>query len=270
MKKISPSTLKYRNPTTGKFQDFPYVVGADVGQLEQEVEQLKESIVDQKTDLDALESDVAKYETLTLGVHSDGKIYLFKNGSPVGTGVEAGTTSDIVGYIDSSNNIVLSGTLAEEIYTVKYEMADGSYIDIGELSLVPTYTNFADPTSSDWKTGVRLTSNINQTTALSGGVATNYIPIQLGDTLLVTGINFSDGNDRTAIDGDYASIAKASAIASTWVSSGIAENVTYDGNSLTLTITSKCKNTKNIRFSGVATGTSADVIVNIKRNGEWL
>ena len=181
MKKISPSTLKYRNPTTGKFQDFPYVVGANVEQLEQEVEQLKESKADQsnvysKTESDGkyqvkgsyltsftetdptvpawakkstkpsytasevgadasgtaeskvsqhnasttshadIRSELSEYQSLTLGVHSDGKIYLFKNGSPVGSGVEAGSDGDVIGYIDSNKNIVLKGTLNEDVY----------------------------------------------------------------------------------------------------------------------------------------------------------
>ena len=87
------------------------------------------------TDVGNLSEEIDDYKTLTLGTHSDGKIYLFKNGSPIGTGVEAGVSGDVVGYVDSDNNIIVSGTLAKGTYTVKYEMEDGSTVDIGKLVL---------------------------------------------------------------------------------------------------------------------------------------
>ena len=46
MKKISPSKIKYRDPATGKFADFPYVAGANTEELELEIKSVKESIVD--------------------------------------------------------------------------------------------------------------------------------------------------------------------------------------------------------------------------------
>lgn len=51
----------------------------------------------------------------------------------------------VFGYVDENNNIILqSDKLAEDTYSVKYEMEDGSTIDIGVLDFVPgttTYTN---------------------------------------------------------------------------------------------------------------------------------
>jgi len=41
----------------------------------------------------------------------------------------------VFGYIDENNNIILSGNLADGTYTAKYEMEDGSTVDIGELVL---------------------------------------------------------------------------------------------------------------------------------------
>ena len=81
---------------------------------------------------------------LTLGVHTDGLIYLFKGNQPVGNGVAQTIQSgDVVGYVDSSNNIVLSGKLTEGTYVLKYEMEDGSNITVGQIDLSdkPTDTN---------------------------------------------------------------------------------------------------------------------------------
>lgn len=74
---------------------------------------------------------------ITFGLHTDGLLYVFVDGAPVGNGVAlpSGSSGDVVGNVDSANNIVLAGNLGDGTYTVKYEMADGSTIDIGELVL---------------------------------------------------------------------------------------------------------------------------------------
>lgn len=137
-----------------------------------------------------------------------------------------------------------------------------------EKVVEPTYTNFADPTSADWKTGVRLTTDIDHTTSLAGGVTTNYISVQEGDTLEVTGINIADSNSRTAywFNSTSNSILKASQLAS----GPALSDVSYDANSLICTIAVNCESNARIRFSGLATGTSDDVVIKIKRNGAYL
>lgn len=73
---------------------------------------------------------------ITLGMHSDGKYYIFVDGAPVGTGFElSGNSGDVFGYVDENNNIVLNGNLADGSYSIKYEMEDGSAVDIGVLVL---------------------------------------------------------------------------------------------------------------------------------------
>ena len=52
----------------------------------------------------------------------------------------------VFGFVDENNNIILSGGLADGSYTIKYEMEDGSEVDIGALVLGKeqlTYTNLA-------------------------------------------------------------------------------------------------------------------------------
>lgn len=79
-----------------------------------------------------------------LMVGSDGNLIL--TDMPVAGG-------DITGVVDDSNNIILSGDLADGTYTLKYIKADGTYVDAGELvvSSIATYAiicNLTNCTSS--------------------------------------------------------------------------------------------------------------------------
>lgn len=82
-----------------------------------------------------LSSEKVDKTDLTLAMHSDGLLYIFVNGSPVGEGIELATAGDVIGYVDENNNIILTGTLADGSYNIKYEMEDGSTVDIGDLVL---------------------------------------------------------------------------------------------------------------------------------------
>lgn len=73
------------------------------------------------------------------------------------------------------------------------------------VSSGPSYTNLADPTSSDWLTDYRWNSG-NAITALSGSTVTNFVPIAEGDVIRFKGIDFSSNakggvgaNSRTAL-----------------------------------------------------------------------
>ena len=69
----------------------------------------------------------------------------------------------IFGIVDENNNIIVSGNLADGTYTVKYEMEDGSTVDIGNLVLDSnvyyTITN----------TLTQCTTNNSATQAVGGG-----------------------------------------------------------------------------------------------------
>jgi hypothetical protein len=130
----------------------------------------------------------------------------------------------------------------------------------------PTYTNFADPTSSDWKNETRLTTTIDQTTSLTGGASTNYISIQTGDIVEVSGFNFVDSNNRQAFNGTFGGICKAENLKTSY-SPTYFTDVTYDSNNLKFTVA--CDSTQ-ARFSGLLTGTAEDVTVKITRNGVLL
>lgn len=73
---------------------------------------------------------------ITLGVHTDGLLYIFIDGVPTGNGVSMpDKVGDVYGNVDSGNNIVLQGALADGTYSVKYEMENGETVNIGNLVL---------------------------------------------------------------------------------------------------------------------------------------
>ena len=61
--------------------------------------------------------------------------------------IEALGGQPIFGYVDENNNIVIHAPLANGTYTAKYEMSDGSTVDIGELSLGDTISVKANLTN---------------------------------------------------------------------------------------------------------------------------
>lgn len=138
---IGGHTVKSDVPENAVFTDTVY----DDSEVREDIEQNKTDIL--------LLGD--KISSLTLGLHTDGLFYIFVNNEPVGNGISLPKASgDVYGNVDSENNIVLNGNLADGNYYIKYEMADGSTIDIGELVLFadivePTYNNIL--TSGDYE-----------------------------------------------------------------------------------------------------------------------
>lgn len=133
-------TVKSDVPEGAKFTDTVY----DDTAVKADILANTEAINQNKTDNSLLDD---KISSLTLGLHTDGLFYIFINNEPVGNGISLPKESgDVYGNIDSENNIVLNGNLADGNYYIKYEMADGSTIDIGELVLSaddvePSYNN---------------------------------------------------------------------------------------------------------------------------------
>lgn len=76
------------------------------------------------------------YKNLTLGVHTDGLLYVFSNGQPIGTGVEMpDKVGDVYGNVDSGNTITLKGYIPNGTYTFKYELDNGTVVSIGSAEL---------------------------------------------------------------------------------------------------------------------------------------
>lgn len=96
------------------------------------------SHADIREEISQLSSEKIDKIGITLGVHTDGLVYVFVDGLPVGNGVafpNGGISGDVVGNVDSNNNIVLTGSLSDGTYTIKYEMADGNTVNVGTMVL---------------------------------------------------------------------------------------------------------------------------------------
>lgn len=216
---------------------------------------------------------------LSLGV-KDGLIYLYVDGEAVGNGIEQSVSGDVVGYVDEDNNIILRGDLADGTYHVRYELADGEILDIGELSFVPEGpTNWADPTSADWVTGKRLSSSSGSvSTAVEGHIITNFIPAKMGDVLRVKGLDitqylngYSTGVWAYKTDKSYQNFGYGYYEYQT-NSDGIKDVLTVDGDITTYTILMKkggtqfaTSDTGYIRIDGALLDgyTANDVIITI-------
>lgn len=101
---------------------------------------------------------------------------------------EGGVSGDVVGVLDGSNNILLSGNLADGTYTLKYENADGTYTEIGDL-VVSTITNYAIYTNlenclSSGATTIRGSGSATVTITPNKGYA-------LPDSITVSGAGYS-------------------------------------------------------------------------------
>lgn len=159
--------------------------------LQSEVDSLSEEIAD-KVDKTGI----------TLGEHTDGLIYVFINGTPTGNGVEMGTTGDVVGIVDSDNNIVLTGELADGTYTIVYESADGEQTAIGGFTLGAVLELFVPSTCVLNK---RLNSS-GAESAQNSTFVTDYIDI--GDlepngtrTILFSGFQIQMGRSSSPYTG---------------------------------------------------------------------
>lgn len=171
---------------------------------------------------------------VSLGIASDGLIYLFVNGEPVGTGIPQGQSGDVFGYVDENNTIVLTGSLPDGIYNIKYEMEDGSTVDIGGLTLGKTGpTNLADPTSSDWLTDNRLSTSSGGGSSCTGHILTNYIPAKMGDVLRVKGLDIT-----VYVNGKYGQVAcyKSDKTYQQYATTGIAGTASGDAAKNSVTV----------------------------------
>ena len=86
-------------------------------------------------DVSSIANEAIAKMNLSLGIASDGLIYIFVNGVPVGTGVPQGQSGDVFGYVDENNTVVLTGNLPDGTYTVKYEMNNGTMVNVGNMAL---------------------------------------------------------------------------------------------------------------------------------------
>lgn len=136
---------------------------------------------------------------VSLGIASDGLIYIFVDGKPVGTGVQQGQNGDVFGYIGENNTIVLQGNITNGNYTVKYEMENGGVIDIGELSFILSVSkNLTYCTISNGAVSVNRGESYTATISANSGYVMKSIKVIMGGaditSSVVSGNNISISN----------------------------------------------------------------------------
>ena len=120
----------------------------------------------------------------------------------------------VFGYVDENNNVIVRGLLSDGTYNIKYELEDGTTVEIGELTLssdepdTSVYTNQiplsteADGTlynnGQGFKTGYRISGSSGNESAQDGTEVTGFIPVKYGDTVYLKGI-VDDGTHIIAL-----------------------------------------------------------------------
>lgn len=145
----------------------------------------------------AILANAVDKRNITLGLHTDGLIYLFIDDAPVGNGIAlpSGASGDVVGNVDSENNIVLMGNLADGTYTVKYEMEDGSTVNIGSLELgevAKTYSiikNLTNCVISNSATSILEGNSYSATITANSGYELKSVSVTMGGSA----VSVSDG-----------------------------------------------------------------------------
>lgn len=169
-------------------------------------------------------------DKLSLGIASDGLIYLFVDGQPVGTGIPQGASGDVFGYVDENNTIVLSGALADGTYTVKYEMEDGSVLEIGDMVLgkVEVYysvtSNLTACVSNNSVASVVEGGSYSATITANSGYMLSSVKVTMGGTD-VSASAVSGGNiNITSVTGDIVITAVATEIVVSYQQCAYIEN----------------------------------------------
>lgn len=226
-----------------------------------------------------VEDDISRKIDKNQGIENVGKILVVgADGNIILADMpNGGSNGDVTGYLDTDNNIRLSGNLASGRYTLKYEYEDGTVAEVGtiEVGAIPEPTeptNFADTSSSDWLTDYRLSFNGTELTTkeLTGAICTNFVAdIQTDDIVRVEGIDFTDTNNRQALVKENGTIIAVDNAMNLPGYSTHITNVTYDSNTLQFTV-ANTEQLKKLRFSGTLTGTADDVKITITRNGTVL
>ena len=103
----------------------------------------------------------------------------------------------VFGYVDENNNIMVSGSLPDGSYSVKYEMEDGSTVDIGQLVLdanvyYSVTNNLTNCTTSNSETEVIGGQPYSATIVANSGYELKSVSVTMGgQPVSVSGGNIS-------------------------------------------------------------------------------
>lgn len=123
----------------------------------------------------------------------DGQGYAATLTAADGYTLDGATISITMGGVDVST-YYKDGVIAIPSVTGNIE------ITITAVESAPTYTNLADPTSEQWKTGYRISSSA--IVAQAGKTVSNPISVAKGDVVRVKGVHFAANEDRYQLSGN--------------------------------------------------------------------
>lgn len=176
----------------------------DPTDVQQTTGQSTMAVMSQKATTDEINALKRDLTNFSLGIHTDGLLYIFHKGKPIGSGVSLPSDPnwDVYGNVDSENNIIVIGTLADGTYTVKYEMEDGTTIDIGELVLdnnvyYPITNNLTNCVNSNSATQAIQGESYSATITANDGYVLSSVVVTMGGTDI----------SSTAVSGGTVSIA---------------------------------------------------------------
>lgn len=222
-----------------------------------EVAQLSEEIADKLSANQGAEN-VGKI----LVVGSDGNLTL--TDMPGG-----GASGDVIGVLDDSNNILLSGNIAVGTYTLMFENEDGTYtgsgtLEVSEVVIEPTKTNFFVVGGDGYLNPGRASSNGSDRQDVTLCLLSNYIDVQNGDEVYVYGAHSS--NAEVGLMALYT--------ASAGVGFYLRNNTTYVTN-VSMSdeadvFTINYADVTRMRVCCLIPSDLNTLKVHIKRNGEWL
>lgn len=199
---------------------------------------------------------------------------------------EGGASGDVIGVLDESNNILLSGNLADGTYTLKYENEDGTYTDVCTLEVgkneepeTPTIANLAAPDATvsgetAWNSGgwcndsYMAGSSYAYRAATDGKVTTNTIAVEHGDIIYVKGIIYNEATfPQLAIFDESGTYIKHGYVSNMHTDQSCIADLNATSGSDYWYFTNGNRNdgsdvgTRFIRISGMPSGDISDIII---------
>ncbi len=167
-------------------------VGAELGEISKAI-----------ADLDASKADLAEVDNIVVEKVADEK------GNIVDLIISELQGLPVFGVVDTNNIIKVTSQLSDGVYTLKYKNTDGTFSDIGTITVgngeIVAYTNLADtalttidpPTISDpkWNVGYRINSQYAIVPA-PGVEMSNLISVGDKKIIRIKGFNLTATNGR--------------------------------------------------------------------------
>lgn len=175
------------------FVDFAPEKAAAIDNIEEQISQLSSEKVD-KTD-ETYKAEIVQYVLDSIGC-------------------------PVFGVVDENNNIILTGTLADGTYSVKYEMDDETTVDIGTLELdsnvyYSVSNNLTNCTNNNADTSIVEGGSYSATISANDGYELSSVVVTMGGTDITS----------SSVSGDTISIAS---VTGNIVITAIAEETTVE------------------------------------------